>query len=185
MRDMPAKPETAARESSWKPRRPLFKDATAEDRRRVGQHRMANFVVHGSRYFIMTLGPLLVVFCLLLITFCAAVYFTEVDIRPCCFTFLLFLMRPRSQIYPTLARQLGTFLTNIITIPGLWIVGNTYFNFIMAVWRGPGFCEPEEITEQTARRLERDPNLRGSERRKFCQKCTCSSTNTPFYFFSL
>jgi len=99
---------------------------------------------------ISIVGPLLSLAATILILFVTYVYFNE--------------------ILPALISSYGILQSRLITLLGLWLLGNLLFNYWMTHFMGPG-NPPAKLDSETISLLSDDPECRDGAPHRFCRIC--------------
>lgn len=75
-----------------------------------------------------------------------------------------------SEMIPLLMESYGFFGTQLLTIIGLLLVGNIFFNFFSTQWHGPGYSPPH-LDDERKSLLVNDPRNRHGSTHRFCHDC--------------
>jgi palmitoyltransferase len=91
-----------------------------------------------------------------------------------------------AEVLPALIEHHGTLRAELITLLGIWILGNLMFNYLSTMWIGPG-SPPDHLNEEQKANLIDDPELDEGHSYRYCKKCNkvkpmrthhCSVCNT-------
>jgi hypothetical protein len=84
------------------------------------------------------------------------------------FTFVIYVYF--TEVLVVISMDYGTLVAEILTLIGLWIVFNLFFNYLRAMIIGPGYS-PTEVSLETKALLADDPQLEPGHSHRFCAKC--------------
>jgi len=112
----------------------------------IGQECVFNGLERSMKY----LGPVLAVSASLLILMVILTYFMEV--------------------LPQMWNKFGVLATHGLTLFGLWLSFNIFFNYISTILLGPGFVN-QALTPTQVARITHDPEARPGQTHRFCNQC--------------
>jgi len=66
----------------------------------------------------------------------------------------------------------GMFASELLTLLGLWIIFNLFFNYLRAMFVGPGHA-PQSLDGDRTSLLVHDPEVELGRQHRFCKRCNC------------